>query len=680
MLRPTSVNLPGGIRRTTETRSVENVLLPFIRARKVFFKMEGLLPNMRHRPYFDGVDVSDWCREEVFQFASSIDDDQDLTDNEVEHPEGKSSLISDSDGVIEGSFFVPNTSSLRFRAGRREFKVLDWNSTADSNAISKAYAAYTAQGTLETLETTVTTIFPAPPLPPPVVVRPRDPVAQSFIIEKAEGAYITAADVFMQSKASNVPLQIEIRPMVNGSPTNAPVPGASVFIKPADVNISESPSVKNAATITRGEFAAPVYLEGFIEYALVVLAESDDYNIWTAVTTEFVNGSTTRRITKQPAMGSFFKSQNGSTWTPDQSRDMMFRVHRAVFDTSGTAYIENVAVPYSRNVLMEVLEVGADPRVRVYAPNHGLYEGSTTEFAGGITRRGIGHAEWNTTHVVDAVSSADSFDIVMAGSTSTSLGIATHQNIRYRPNIQWDTGFLNANQLVLSKTNLNWSMKAMSGRSFAGQETPYIKSQSFTPIAINDNIFTRNPQVVANSLNQGATKALSLKVDISTSSDYVSPIIDLSRLSMNLISNRVDNQAETVTFGFNTPHDFVAETDPRDGTSLAKHLFETISLEQPATGIKMLLGVNRPPLSEIDVYYRTVASGSDAVISQLNWVKADIDQIIQPDDDPNIFREYEYTVNDIDAFDIFQIKLVFRSQNTSTVPRVRDFRAIALGT
>jgi len=679
MLRPTSVNLPGGIRRTTETRTVDSVLLPFIRSQLVYFRMEGLLPNMRHRPFFDGVDVSDWVREEPFQFISEVDSDDDLTQDETSHPEGATPLISDNNGVIEGSLFIPNNSTLRFRAGRREFKVLDWNSLNDATALSKAFAAFTAQGTLETQETTITTILPLPP-PPPPIVRRRDPVAQSFIIEKNEGAFITSVEVYMQSKSATVPLQIEIRPMINGSPTNAPVPGAAVFIPSSDVNVSESPSVNNPATATKGTFRAPVYLEGFIEYCVVVLAESDDYNIWTAVTTEYVVGSTSRRITKQPAMGSFFKSQNGSTWTPDQSRDMMFRINRAKFQTSGSAFMENLAVPYRKGAQIEILEIGANPRVRVHAVNHGLFAGSTTQFDRGQTVFGITAAEWNTTHVVDKVSSADSFEIVLAAGTSTLGGLVSLPNLVYRPNILWDTGFLNANQLVLSQTGLRWNIKTMSGRSHAGSELPYVPSQGFAPVDINDNIFTRSPRVVASALNENGSKGLSTRVDFTTTSDYVSPIVDLSRLSMNLIANRVDNPASTETFGFNVPHDFVAETDSKDGSALGKHLFEPVTLEQPAEGVKVLMGVNRPPFSEVELYYRTVSSGSSSVISQLDWSKADIDQIIQPDDDPNVFREYEYTIDGLEAFDIFQFKIVFLSQNNSTVPRVRDFRGIALGT
>ena len=145
--RVTTRVLPGGIRETTESRIVNTTLIPFIRSRKVFFKMEGLLPNTKHRPYFDGIDVSVWCREETFVRVAT---DGSLTLNVADpsvlsaHPEGSSDLISDANGTIEGSFFIPNTDTVRFGTGVREFKVLDFAASTDANAVSKAFASYTA--------------------------------------------------------------------------------------------------------------------------------------------------------------------------------------------------------------------------------------------------------------------------------------------------------------------------------------------------------------------------------------------------------------------------------------------------------------------------------------------------------------------------------------------------------
>ena len=46
--------------------------------------------------------------------------------------------------------------------------------------------------------------------------------------------------------------------------------------------------------------------------------------------------------TQQFALGSLFKSQNGSIWTTDQNQDMKFKLYKAEFTaTQGTAYFYN---------------------------------------------------------------------------------------------------------------------------------------------------------------------------------------------------------------------------------------------------------------------------------------------------------------------------------------------------
>ena len=44
----------------------------------------------------------------------------------------------------------------------------------------------------------------------------------------------------------------------------------------------------------------------------------------------------TRTISTQPYLGSLFKSQNATTWTPSQFEDMKFTLYRAAFDISNT--------------------------------------------------------------------------------------------------------------------------------------------------------------------------------------------------------------------------------------------------------------------------------------------------------------------------------------------------------
>jgi hypothetical protein len=690
MLTPRVVTtvLPGGITVNTSTSTVSVTLIPFIRARKIYFKIEGLLPNMRHRPFFDGKDVSDWCREEAFVNRNSQTwpgEDPAEAATLSGHPDTSSALISDSNGIIEGTFYLPNRSSLRFRTGVREFKVRDWASSTDANALSIAYASYTARGYLQNDVTTITTIMPLPIIPP----RQIDPIAQSFLIEKPSGCFITSAEVFMKTKSSTVPLRVQIRAMENGIPTAQVLPGADVYVLPASVKISNTPVATNASHKTVATFDTPVFLEGFTEYALVILAESVDYTAWTAVTTEFQVGSTTKRIMKQPAMGSFFKSQNGSTWTPDQSRDLMFNLNRAVFDTDGGyAVFENAALPTQKLGAnpIEVLAAEATPTVRVTQPNHGHAVGATVTLSGLTATRGLSTGNLNAAQAVSAVLDADHYEFVSAG-TSTTAGSGGGSVAKATKGVIFSTAYPNINSLALPSTGVAWTAKYTSGVSPPGLESPYVKGGSWLPLFPNSNNDFNAPAMVASAGNETANvgeKSLNFKAVLSTSTNYLSPMVDLSRLSMLAIANRIDNPTASPTTGFNAPGSFVAETDPNSGSAAAKHLTVPVTLSQPAIGVKVIFAANRPANSFIDLYYRTLDAGAGGAIGEQEWVLAAIDQVIPTDDDPAIFREYVYTIpndgTDLEPFDTYQFKFVLRSQSVAKVPRIRDLRGIALGT
>ena len=117
---------------------------------------------------------------------------------------------------------------------------------------------------------------------------------------------------------------------------------------------------------------------------------------------------------------------------------------------------------------------------------------------------------------------------------------------------------------------------------------------------------------------------------------------------------------------------------------MSKHITTPINIIEPAVGLKVLLAANRPSGSNIDLYYRTLPVGSDDDITTVNFTQVDLDTFVGTDDNRDTFREYAYTIGGLGGtltpFTTFQLKVVFRATNTSKVPRIKDLRAIALGT
>ena len=143
-------------------------------------------------------------------------------------------MTTNDKGEVFGQFLIPNTDAIKFRTGTQDFALLDINvdttagrltSAQESEALTSSSAPYVSTGTIESIQRTIRTTR----VPQRVRGR-RDPLAQSFFVDQTEnpnGIYITKARVYVQSKDSVIPMQVQIRPVENGIPTTTIVPNFS---------------------------------------------------------------------------------------------------------------------------------------------------------------------------------------------------------------------------------------------------------------------------------------------------------------------------------------------------------------------------------------------------------------------------------------------------------------------
>ena len=72
------------------------------------------------------------------------------------------------------------------------------------------------------------------------------------------------------------------------------------------------------------------------------MTNSLNYKVWISGLGETDVSGTNRIISTQPHLGSFFKSQNNTTWSPVQSEDLKFTMRRCNFTSgSGTVTLQN---------------------------------------------------------------------------------------------------------------------------------------------------------------------------------------------------------------------------------------------------------------------------------------------------------------------------------------------------
>jgi hypothetical protein len=283
-------------------------------------------------------------------------------------------LISDNYGDLNGAFFLkdPNGNpppSVKITTGSKTFKLTSSSTNAaplpGSKLISSGETIYTSQGTFVQQQRTITTTTTATTVNCYV-----DPLAQTFIVggnvenlngnlpnDDANGAYLSELDLFFANKDSgNSPVTVEIRTVELGTPTRK-VLGKPTTLKPSQINTSTDGTVP-----TRVTFDYPIYLEPNQEYAIVVQAgQSDQFELWIAQMGEkTVNTSTLPNAesvvyTRQFAMGSLFKSQNGSIWTADQYQDLKFKLYKCNFtSTSGSAFFQNPSLDESNGYVKKL--------------------------------------------------------------------------------------------------------------------------------------------------------------------------------------------------------------------------------------------------------------------------------------------------------------------------------------
>ena len=167
---------------------------PYMRSRRINFVAKGLRPNTKMFAFFGDKDVNAWVRQEATtqRFADDPQEFGSQYASATEYPSdlgGPSALQTDGSGKLIGSFFLPNTETLKFRAGKQVFKLLDISVNDDDEATLSARASYSSTGSVDDVQQSIHTTR--------VVEKGTgraDPLAQTFAVDQIEnpnGLFLT---------------------------------------------------------------------------------------------------------------------------------------------------------------------------------------------------------------------------------------------------------------------------------------------------------------------------------------------------------------------------------------------------------------------------------------------------------------------------------------------------------
>ena len=343
-------------------------------------------------------------------------------------------LITDTIGQIRIQFNLPGGT---YTTGDKNITIADTNVLSQLQTVNSVFGSakgtFRATGRIDIFQETKTTITTVER----VVNVQRDPLAQSFFTYGVTGGlFLSSIDVYFQTKDTTLPVRLELRKLINGSPesTDASSPYLVSVLEPSQVNVSA-----NASIATKFKFEPPIYLEEESDYCFVLRSNSNNYNVFTSRMNE-VSIEDGRKIFDQPYIGSLFKSENGVTWTEEQFEDIKFTINKCVFDTTSQGTAEFTAVvPYIGALGTQFSTVSGSKTI-TYVSNHehGLEVGSKFKV---VTRsdslyanasfNGIPYTQFNATHTVTSVPNRNTITFNVTNNATSTGPIETGNVIDY---------------------------------------------------------------------------------------------------------------------------------------------------------------------------------------------------------------------------------------------------------
>lgn len=594
---------------------------------------------------------------------------------------------TDDEGSFVGTFYCPGGV---FLTGERIFKIIDDRLNIKENATTFAEYKFSSQGlkqitqdyvvNVRDVDTTVrrTSILPPPPPPPPPQpprdssssmsdgpdTRP-DPIAQTFVVEPTnypEGMFLSSVDLFFYNKDESAPVTVEIRPTVNGYPdSNFIIPGSSVRKLPEDVVLTTFPNTSNSQTKTNFRFGNPIYLPPG-EYALVVWTRSNEYEVWASELGQQVVG-TTSYVSKQPYLGSLFKSQNATTWTATQLEDLMFVINKARFEQEGQAYFYTLSPKDDANTFIDELYVRTSQSVlKGTTISYELSDNSSNVFY--PFQSGVVHIPSTGGRVIHPANT-DGFFKVKATMTTDNPDIS--------PVVYHDSFVMLLTQNLIDNADLNYT-----------NFTIVNSGSGYTP---NSNIAL----VFAGSGNGDAEVYAQSNATGHIASIFVqetgSGFLEDSTVTLNTMT------------GSGAQIKVSSELDPAGGTSVCKYISRTVTLNEgfESADMKVFLTAYKPRGTGIHVYYKVKNSNDPQTFDEKPWSKMiQKEYITEFSRDSKEYLELEFTPFGVDdpfkdityssggatyyTFDQFAIKIILTTDDTTMYPVLRNFRAIALPT
>ncbi len=302
---------------------------------------------------------------------------------------------------------------------------------------------------------------------------------------------------------------------------------------------------------------------------------------------------------------------------------------------------------------------------------------------------GIPLTEINKTHNALANIGIDSYTVsttANANADGTSGGLVATAT----ENAQMDQIHTLLPTVELPDTSISTSVITTTGTSPSGNQTSFAQSTVSESIPTNDNYIFARPRLIASSINEtlelSGNKSFKCILNLTTDRENLSPLLDLDRKSVVAVSNRINNidSASDLSSVTELQADFIPATEPEGDNNESVYVTRKVSLQNPATAIRMYVDAVQFDSSEIQAMFKILRSDDSSDFDEIGWQYFNTNG--QPDETVNAsinetdFIERKYSAEGLEEFISFAIKIRLQGTNSCEVPYLKDLRAIALAT
>ena len=599
-------------------------------------------------------------------------------------------LETTEEGATAGVFIIPGDV---FRTGEKLLRLIDDEFGNIENSRTNGDASFYASGVIDTKQESSITVFTptvqrssvtegfsastssiktasSVDTQKNVVVGYYDPLAQTFLInpnQYSQGVVIDSVRVCFRTKDKTAPVSLQLRPVQNGYPSSSTIyPYAEKTLTPDKVNVTAIPDMNDPNKYTEFKFDVPILLLPG-EHSFVLVSNSNGYEAFVAeIGATDIRTST--KISEQPYTGSLFLSQNGSTWTADQMKDLMFTIQKRVFSNGvGFAFFETDVSEYSANAVYDVaqlmstdavvantslqydfiseMETGGQHTLLPIIPNIDY------EMNDGYGRRILSTTTGNTTFQLRATLSSSNPDISPIIDINR-LNLLSIENKINNMELQ-NTGFIivNGGSGYLGNASLTFSNETGAGASAVG----IVESGVLTKIQLT------NP-----------------------GTGYIT--------SPTVVSNASAGTTATILYN--------GEDKSIGGNSIVRHITKKVQLASgfDAGDLRVYMDAYKPPGSNILVYYKLLSASDSSSfetnnyqlmtqLTDLNFVSSGIGDYAELTFAPGTYgtgvpdNRVQYIGADGGTFKdfvTFAIKIVMYGTDKVDVPKFGNLRVIAL--